>query len=267
MPRKSQYDHLRADAIRMRDADRMGIKAICRALDVPISTLHYWLKDHPLTKAEQAAIVRDAPRYVAPKKDLHEGTGFPCKVAERLSTIELGAIGESAILYRLCLMGFRSSVAFADGDVVDLYVRGRHGGQRVAFVQVRMASRSGPNGLPKISLRRNSNGKTSLFKPGDMHFLVGFCMENQNAYVYAYDEVAHLRNCIAVTADAREAWQKLKVWLEADETLEAPRPVASADVPEMMRPKRLSGRSKRTNAPIRSGSQTGTTRYRAARGR
>lgn len=212
MSRKSRYDHLRADAIRLRDELRMGTRAIQRKLGVPIATLHYWLKEHPLTADEQKKLIQNAKRYVAPKKKIHEGRGFPCDVIKNPSTIELGAIGEAAILYRFCLMGFKTATAFTDGDVVDLYVRDRNDGQRVAFVQVRMASRSGPNGLPKISLRRNSNGRSKRFKPGDMHFLVGFCMENQSAYVYSSDEAAHLRNSIAVTPEAHEAWHKLRKW-------------------------------------------------------
>lgn len=237
MPRRSSYDHLRAEAIRLRDEGRMGTKAICCKLGIPISTLHYWLKNHPLSEEEQVYLRKNAARYVAPKKEIHQGSGFPFDVAKNLSTIELGAIGESAALYRLCLMGFRASLAFTDGDVVDLYVRGRNSGQRVAFLQVRMASRSGPNGLPKISLRRNSNGKTMLFKPGEMHFLVGFCMENQSAYVYTYDEISHLRNSITVTADAHEAWHKLRDWFgeEVQETSERPRKSSAASPSGKMR--------------------------------
>jgi hypothetical protein len=248
----------------------MGIKAIQRKLEVPVSTLHYWLKDHPLSDDEQKAISKNANRYVPPKKDIELGSGFPCEVASRLTTIELGAIGESAILYRLCLMGLISSVSFSDGDVVDLYVRGRNGGQRVAFVQVRMASRSGPTGLPKISLRRNSNGKTSLFKPGDMHFLVGFCMENQSAYVYSYDEVSHLRNCITVTPDAHEAWGKLHEWLGSGRVTDAV-PSRSDVASKVAQPRRrsttVSARTPQKTAKKPKEYQIETSRYRAARGR
>jgi len=246
----------------------MGIKAIKRKLDVPISTLHYWLKDHPLTEKEQSALRRNVTRYAAPKKEIYQGSGFPCDVADNLSTIELGAIGESAALYRLCLMGFRASIAFADGDVVDLYVRGRNTGQRVAFLQVRMASRSGPNGLPKISLRRNSNRKTTLFKPGEMHFLVGFCMENQSAYVYTYDEVSHLRNSITVTPEAREAWHKLRDWFgeepqEAVEPRSAPLPISATSKPR--RASRTVKVARRARASERLPSRNTSRKKRAAR--
>lgn len=212
MPRRSRYEHLREEALRLRNESRMGTKEIVRQLGVPVSTLHYWLRKNPLTAREQSALRSKGRRYATPKKELHDGPGFPCRVAEGLMTTELGAIGESAVLYRFSLLGFRVAKAVGDGDVVDFYVRNPRG-ERVAFVQTRMATRSGPTGLPTISLRRNLNGKTLRFKRGDFHFLVGFCMENQSAYVFAYDEVSHLRNCVTVTPEAHEAWWKLEEWL------------------------------------------------------
>jgi len=212
VPRPSKFAHLQQDAIEMRRRSRLGSTEISRKLGVPLTTVHYWLRNDPLTEDERRAVIRKSPRYVAPRKALRHDRGLPCEMAPGLTSSQKGLIGEAAVLFRLALRGLNPAKPVTDGDVVDLYVRR---GQRVAFLQVRMASELG-TGLPKISLRRNRNGKVVLFSPGDFHFLIGYCLSNDAAYVFSHDEVTHLVNSVSVRDDAYEAWWKIDEWLERE---------------------------------------------------
>lgn len=182
-----------------------------------MSTLHFWLRDHPLTAEESHAIRSKAPRYAAPKKRLAaplEG-GLTFNPAPNLAPSNLGFAGESAVGFYLSQRGLIMAQPCYDGDVVDIYVR-RPNGTKMAFLQARMAadppSRSG---LPTLSLRRYRNGQANTFKRGDFHFLVGFCRENGRCYVYSYDEVSKNRNSISLRDDACDAFEKIESWLDA----------------------------------------------------
>lgn len=200
-------------ALKMRTVQRLGTKEIARRTGVPLSTLHYWLKDHPLSKAERSAIISKSPRYSTPKKTLSEG-GLDVSTQRTLLPRDLGLLGESAAQMYLALRGFVVARPAADGDVVDLYVR-KPGGERVAFIQARVAAKPpSRNGLPTISLRRYRKGQSNRFVRGDFHFLVGFCRGNGKCYVYSFDEVEHHANSVTVREDACDAFHKLDAWLD-----------------------------------------------------
>lgn len=213
MPKTSIHEPKRAEVMRLRIQDRLGAAEIGRRTGVPKSVLHYWLKGHPLTVQEKSAVLSAAPRHKTPKKQLLSDGGA-CELSEGLSTLSRGSVAENYVKYDIARHGLRIMNPDGDGDVVDMYVR-RQGGERVAFLQVRMTSKPpARNGLPTISLRRYRNGKANNFKKGDFHFIVGFCPRNTKCYVYSYDEVSHLRNSVTITDDAAGAWSKVLEWLD-----------------------------------------------------
>lgn len=219
MPKTSKHAAKKDEAIRLRTELRLGTKEIQRRTQVPVATLHYWLKNYPLTEAEKKAVIAKAPRYVAPKKQLASNGRAALKIADDVSKSNLGAAGEYLIKGRLCLLNLNVIECTSDGDVVDVYVR-RNSGQRVAFIQVRVSQRpEGKSGLPYVSLRRYRNGKSNNFSKGDFHFLVGYCRENDSAYVYSYDDVKDKVNTVSLRDDACEAWEPLVAWLEHQDAL------------------------------------------------
>ncbi|NTF17098.1 hypothetical protein G6L37_01470 [Agrobacterium rubi] len=213
MPKTSVHEAKRDEVLRLRIDGRLGAAEIQRRTGVPKSVLHHWLKPYPLTAQEKSAILSAAPRYRTPKKVL-PSEGEACDMVEGLSTLGRGSVAENFVKYDVGRHGLRIMNPDGDGDVVDIYVR-RPGGQKVAFIQVRMTSMPpARNGLPTISLRRYRNGKANNFKKGDFHFIVGFCPKNSECYVYSYDEVSHLRNSVTITDDAAGAWSKVLDWLD-----------------------------------------------------
>lgn len=222
MPKTSIHEPKRAEVMRLRIHDRLGAAEIGRRTGVPKSVLHYWLKGHPLTAQEKSAVLSAAPRHKTPKKQLLS-EGSACELSEGLSTLSRGSVAENYVKYDIARHGLRIMNPDGDGDVVDMYVR-RQGGQKVAFLQVRMTGKPpARNGLPTISLRRYRNGKANNFKKGDFHFIIGFCPDNRECYVYSYDEVSHLRNSVTITDDAAGAWSKVLEWLD-DQPQEAAAP-------------------------------------------
>lgn len=214
MPKTSVHEPKRSEVLKLRIEGRLGAAEIGRRTGVPKSVLHYWLKGHPLTVEEKSAVLSAAPRHRTPQKELVSDGGVVCEMAEGLSTLGRGSVAENYVKYDIARHGLRIMNPDGDGDVVDMYVR-RPGGQKVAFLQVRMTSKPpGRNGLPTISLRRYRNGKANNFKKGDFHFIVGFCPKNSECYVYSYDEVSHLRNSVTISDGAAGAWSKVLEWLD-----------------------------------------------------
>lgn len=219
MPKKSIHAEKKDEAIRLRTEKKLGTKEIQRRTQVPVSTLHYWLKNYPLTDAEQKAVLAKSGRYVAPKKQLASNGRTALKIADDVSKSNLGAAGEYLIKGRLCLLNLNVIECTSDGDVVDVYVR-RDGGQRVAFIQVRVSQKpEGKAGLPYVSLRRYRNGKANNFRKGDFHFLVGYCRENDSAYVFSYEDVKDKVNTVSLRDDACEAWEQVVDWLERQDAM------------------------------------------------
>lgn len=228
MPKKSVHEQMKVEALRLRIDERLGAAEIGRRTGVPKSVLHYWLKPYPLTDEEKSAVISAAPRHRTPKKQLPV-SGEVCELADGISTLGRGSVAENYAKFDIARNGLLMMNPDGDGDVVDIYVR-RNGGHKVAFLQVRTASKPpARNGLPSISLRRYRNGKANSFKEGDFHFIVGYCPANNQVYVYSYDEVRHLRNSITITPEAAGAWWKVMDWLDGKIAASpAPRRAASA---------------------------------------
>lgn len=217
MARPGSHSSKKPSAIRLRVRDRLGVKEISKRTGVPMSTLHHWLREHPLTAEESREIRSKAPRYVAPKKKLTAPAdgGLSFSATAGLAPSSLGLAGESAVKFFLAQRGLILAHPAGDGDVVDIYVR-RPSGAKVAFLQARVASDPpSRNGLPTISMRRYRKGQSNTFKRGDFHFLVGFCRENGHCYVYSYDEVEKNRNSVSLRDEACNAFDKIESWLDA----------------------------------------------------
>lgn len=218
MAKASAFASKKDYAIELRVVERKPTREIHRITGVPVSTLSYWLKGHPLSKSEISKAISNAPRYKTPKKSL----GKPSEhVVERdiPNPIDLGTMGESIVTFNLSQRGYCVAKSVGDGDVVDLYVR-RRGGTRVAFLQVRVsANPPSRTGLPTISLRRQKNGRAYRFGKNDFHFLVGFCRQDGRCYVYSADEVEHLKNSVTVRPEACDAWSKIDEYLDGEPAL------------------------------------------------
>lgn len=202
----------------MRLEHRLGTKEISRRTGVPVSTVHYWLKDHRLTYEEKIEAIRRSPRFVAPRKARHRRRPGTKPVKLGLHPVNSGRIGE--LLTQAELLKLDVHVTKGDeGDPVDFYVRHRDS-LTTACLQVRCTSpaRAG-GGLPTISLRRPRGKDYRPLEPGrHFHFIVGFCRENGRHYVYHWKEVLGRVNCISVSDGALDAWWKVQRWLEGDES-------------------------------------------------
>ena len=211
----NQYPALRDRAIELRVQqrlsdweiwDRVGRETVVR------STIHRWLKEHPLTDEEKqthrsnrqkAAQRHRASFYKSlPVSACWENTGV-----SRLTTLQKGRIAEAAVTFRCVLHGHAVFVSPFDGDTADRIVQLSSG--NLIKLQIRWCKRQ--QGSPGIRLTSNgNNGVTRGAKLGDFDFLVGYDLRTDKAFVFSWDEVKALTATVAVTEESMEAFHKLQ---------------------------------------------------------
>lgn len=208
----AQNTSLRKEAIRLRTEEHLSLNEILARLPdgVARSTCFGWIKDFKLPERRmQARRKKNATAMQRRKVDL----GPPSSLAEMASEhdyspLEQGAIAEAAAMLRMTINRWKVLRSSFDGDVVDFYAT-RHKSNKMVKVQVRTARPVKRHGHPVVSLRRMHNGRTVRFNEGDFDILIGYCLHNDTAYVWTYDEVAELKCSVSVSDDCAEAWYKL----------------------------------------------------------
>lgn len=204
MPATNQA--LKDECRRFRKVERLSYAEITARTGVPKGTLSGWLRDLPLTKGEIKA-KRDAGRYRTPKKDRGEESLLHQMVpASGLSGHTKGKVAETAVLLRLALHGVAVYGSPFDGDGVDWVADGPTGLLRI---QVKWAAPQS-DGLPVVPLRRTTGHRDRrAYWEDEMDVLVGYDLFTDTCYVWAWDEVKHLKSGISVCPEAAERWDKM----------------------------------------------------------
>lgn len=203
----------REEARQLRQERRLSNTQISRRLGVSKSTVAIWLRDLPLKSEEvtkkmgegsrASTSVRTAGSYrnTIPASPLALLAGD----AARYSTAQLGKIAEAACVLRLCVLGAEVFSPVFAGDRVDFVaiVAGRP-----LKVQVKWALPQ-KQGRPTAALRR-SNGRQGVrrYEPGDFDVLIAYCLLEDAAYVWLWDEVREASG-VTCALSAREAWGKI----------------------------------------------------------
>ena len=199
---------LKAEAVRLRVEERMSLREIHNTTGASKGSLSVWLKPYPLIQSEK--IKRTKHPFTRPRKSRGEQSKFHSMIApETLTKLQKAKIAESAVLFRLVLLGFIPFGSVFDGDKVDWMVEVPETG-RIVKLQVRWL-REAKHGLPPLGLRCTEGHNTSRrFKRTDFDFIVGYDLFTDVAYVFAEKEVSQRKACVTITPSAAEAWDKLR---------------------------------------------------------
>jgi len=197
---------------RLRIQDRMSVAEIGRKAGVSKGTLSGWLRDIPLTTEEirEKVVLAHRGKPTGKKKNRGEESKYQRMIAgKELTRQDKAKIAESAILFRLCLMRFIVYGSPFDGDKADWLIESIDAPGKTYRIQVKWAKVL-VDGLPLISLECMEKGKMRRYKKGEFDFIVGYCLFNDTAYVYSFDELVHLKSRVSVTEEGAEAWDKIK---------------------------------------------------------
>lgn len=199
---------LRAECVRLRVEERLSLREIAERTSVSKGSLSVWLKPFPLTDKEKRM------RHRLPRRDhLRKQLGVKSKFYEmaagqELTRLRKAKIAETAVLFRLVLHGFIPYGSPFDGDKTDWLVESPNG--KLHKIQVR-TTKNGTHGLPKVSLHcTEGHNKQRRFRNDEFDFIVGYCLFNDIAYVWSFDELAHLRSYVTISEAAAERWDKLR---------------------------------------------------------
>jgi hypothetical protein len=201
----------REEAVRLRVQERLSMDEILNRLPVNVGrgTLSGWLREYPLTVDEYR--LRKLGNLPSPvRKDRGEESRWHKLVAgKQLSRHQKAKIAEAAVLFRLVLHGFAPFGSVFDGDIADWLVQVPETGRSVT-IQVRWV-KQGRHGLPMVSLRRTEGHNTEVrFKAGEFDYIVGYDLFTDTAYVFSFQDVAHLRQRVTISEQYAEAWDKLR---------------------------------------------------------
>ncbi len=202
---------LKAEAIRLRLEERLSLSEIETAIGAARSSLSVWLKPYPLTDEEKRTRNKLANRYATPKKSHGEESKHNRAVIwQNLKPYHKGKIAEAAVLFRLALHGFNIYSAFFDGDKTDWMVQVPESG-KILKIQVRCVNATNQHGLPNVLLTcTEGHGKRRRYQPGEFDFIVGYYLFNDTAYIFSFDEVAHLKTYVTIAEASAERWDKLR---------------------------------------------------------
>lgn len=125
------------------------------------------------------------------------------------TTQRKGIVAETAVLFRLAVLGHRVFRSAFEGDRTDLMVVLDSG--KTLHLQVKWAACHPQGGRPLVPLRRSTGdikGKTRYVE-GEFDILVGYVHGEEAAYVYTQAELAGHKSVVSTSVAAREAWHKL----------------------------------------------------------
>jgi hypothetical protein len=213
-----RLESTRALCRELRKHERLSYDEISAQTGVSRGTLHYWLKDLPLTEEELAAR-RGVACGKGHKSPLRQPRKYQPGAPSKFMTMVTGGdltrdrqarISESAVQFRLVIAGLNPFGSPFDGERTDTLVENPVTG-RIVKVQVRTAQK-GHHGLPFISLERKLYGGVRgkcRFKKDDFDFIAGYDLHTDTCYVFSWDETEGLKRTITVRPDAAERWDKL----------------------------------------------------------
>jgi len=210
---------LKSEALRLRTVEHKSLTEILKIIPVAKSTLSLWLRDHPLPpdevvsrrKASRGAYVKSTAR-VWENLTPSEGSNLH-RLAQlnNLTSIQKGALAETAILLRLVVRGYQVFDSAFDGSRADWVVSKDQG--PLLKLQVKMAATPTTGyGAPYVKLTRAHNTRqVKRYQREDCDFIVGYHLYTDTAYVWSLEETSHLKRNISLTKESEEAWEKLNL--------------------------------------------------------
>jgi transcriptional regulator with XRE-family HTH domain len=199
------------ECIRLRSQDRLSYAEICKKTGVAKGSLSPLLKEHQLSEADKKRFFiknGESPLNKRNKFFQKESKYYQFVKGKDITRQDKAKIAESAVLFRLCLLKYIVYGSPFDGDKADWLIEKQDNPGRTKRIQVRWV-KSGEVGLPLISLVCMEHGKQRRFQKGDFDFIIGYCLFNDTAYVYSFEETEKLKATISVSEPAAEAWLKL----------------------------------------------------------
>lgn len=208
---------IKQEALRLRIEDRQSLDEISEALGISKSTASSWLRAHPLTAKERQERNR-RPKSGRPL-NYPNGRSKDSRFLElvnvgKLTSNQKGRIAESAVAFRLALLGYEIYGGSSDGNKVDWIISDPETG-KTAKLQVRWASIT-TGAEPSFKLTCSAGRrKTRRLTEREFDFVVAYCLDDDTAYVYSFKETAHIKTQKTVSGDAAEAWSKLNLVLSS----------------------------------------------------
>jgi len=199
------------EALRLRKEERLSLNEIRARLGVSKGTLSVWLRGDQLTAKEKCDKMRKLGSRAGPLRRFSstEVSKFwnLCPNKKSLTTLEKARIAEAAILFRATVLQLAVYTSPFDGDRADWIIEHKDG--KLEKLQVRWALKD-RRGAFQFSLRKSAGrNKLQRFQKGDFDHLIGYELRSDTAFVYTWDEVEHLKNSVAASLRAAEAWHKI----------------------------------------------------------
>ena len=198
---------LKVEAVRLRVEERLSIDEIRSRTGLSVGTLSGLLKDHPLSKPEVQQKMSESSMRNNPLRRYNPDQSKWAQVVDRqeLSRDRKGRIAESAVLFRLALLGYEVWRSEFDNNRVDWSVS-RPGVNRHVRLQVRWARR-GKLGRPLFMVNKSNRGPLDS---SICDFVVGYDLETDTAFVTPIAECEGHRDC-SCRKEYAEAWHLLGI--------------------------------------------------------
>lgn len=202
------------EAIRLRVQEQLGLDSISERLGVAKGTLSRWLKEYPLNEDVVHTRMQENGKASAGRLKKYRGDEsevYRIVRSHDLNSGQIAKVAEAAVAFRLLTWGFNVFGSSYDGDRTDWLVE-VPSTRKVWKVQVKTVQENNKGGLPHASLRHGAGSKIKYqrYLPGEFDFLVGYDIYTDIAYVWSWDEIAHLISAVTICPDAKERWDKLK---------------------------------------------------------
>jgi hypothetical protein len=199
---------LKKECIRLRLEERLSLREIEAKTGASKGSLSSWLREFPLTHDEKKA--RRVGPPVPQKKDRGEESEIHRIVrVSKLNGVQVAKVSETAVMLRMLVRGFNVFGSMFDGEKADWVVEIYSG--KIFKVQVKTA-KQGKHGLPSVELTHGNSSRlgSQRYVEGDFDFIVGYDIFTDTAYVWSWNEVAHLKTAVSVSENSRENWDKFR---------------------------------------------------------
>lgn len=201
--------------VKLRVEGRKSTKQIADEVGQSKTTVHYWLRNYPLSQPEMATFRRqkESGRKQGPRNDTlwiarEDSKLWKLVGDDNLSSARKGRICEAAISTRLALLNFEVYQSVFGGAKIDIIAR-HFESNRLLKIQVRYASVY-KSGVPFLKLvRSNGRGGQIRYCDDDFDFIVGYSVRTDTAFVFNKQQCSSHKFGISVTKDSEEAWHLL----------------------------------------------------------